>query len=291
MAYNDSFDFESNISNAPGEEWGNYDTSMSEDEMFAANQTPDYNWNPNYDSSNIPFGGVSDFGQGSMFDFSGTGQMPQGTFDLGTGGGVGVMPDTLDRADMGGGWDTSGVQQTLANLFNSKGMEYGLKGLAALMEGRQNKKYAGDVRSNVQQMQQGLDPFGSQRPFYQQQLQQTVQNPYSAPIVRDQVAQIAKAQAIKDAAAGRRSNSATSSPAMLAAQAQIAQQYMNSLMQPAGAGIGPQQVSGGLSALNQASQANTQGYASPIMNALGNTQQDQIIEAIKALAAKNSGGG
>lgn len=177
-----------------------------------------------------------------------------------------TIPDTTGWGAAGGG-----ISGTLEKLFsNSKA----IKGLAALMEGGQNKRYASNLQNMVNQNRQMLDPFGSQRGFYQGQLQSAVQNPYQAAIVRDQVNQIAQAQARKDAAAGRRSNMATTSPAMLAAQAAVAQNYMNSLMQPAGAGIAPQ---GGaaLQALMPGAMANAQGYTSPIVNAMQNyaTQQ------------------
>lgn len=190
-----------------------------------------------------------------------------------------------DMGDTGGGM--GGISNVLSQLFSGQQGKGVLSGLGALIEGMQNKKKASSVQNIVNQQQQRTDPFGSQRPFYQQQLQSTVQNPYSQPMVKDQVAQIARAQAIKDAAAGRRSNSATSSPAMLAAQAQIAQQYMNSLMQPAGANISPN--ASGLQELLQGNQAGINGYASPIMSALGYNQQinsnQAQLDAIKQLLA------
>lgn len=189
--------------------------------------------------------------------------------------------------DQGMNWD--GIQNTLAGLFNNKGL---MTGLGALMEGYQNKKKAGSTQDLVRQQQARLDPFGSQRPQYQQELSRTMRDPYSAPIVRDQVAQIQKAQAIKDAAAGRRSNQATSNPAMLAAQAQIAQDYMKSLYTPAGANIAPQD-GGGLQALMQGNNANVQGYISPIMSALGmnaqtnsnNQSQQELLSKLQELLA------
>ena len=60
-----------------------------------------------------------------------------------------------------------------------------------------------------------LDPFGSQRPFYQQELQRAVTNPYDSPIVRAQVDNLQRMQSIKDAAAGRRSNSLSTAPGIV----------------------------------------------------------------------------
>ena len=174
------------------------------------------------------------------------------------------------------------VQNTLANIFNNKGF---VTGLGALAEGYQNKKKAEALQNLVSQMRQPLDPFGSQRPFYQQQLQQTVQDPYSAPIVRNQVDALAQAQRIADAKAGRRSNNATSSPALLAAQAQVAQNYINSLHTPSGADIGPQGLSSLLSAQQQGITAGINNYLSPMSQAVKDyqTQQDllELVEKMK----------
>jgi hypothetical protein len=193
---------------------------------------------------------------------------------------------------MDGSWNFGGLQNTLSSLFNSKGFESGMRGLAALLEGSQNKKKSSQLQQIVNNNRTMIDPFGSQRPFYQQQLQSAVTDPYSAPIVKNQVDQIALAQARKDAAAGRRSNSATSDPAMLAAQAKVAQDYINSLYTPAGAGINPNS-SAALSLLEKGTNADVNGYISPLMSALGyGTQQNSntaALDAIKQALAKQGG--
>lgn len=150
--------------------------------------------------------------------------------------------------------------------MSNKGMA---SGLGALVEGRQNKQNAQQAQNIIQQQQAAADPFASQRPFYQQQMQQAVTNPYSVPIVRDQIAQLQAAQARKDAAAGRRSNTAASNPALLAEAAKIAQNYMTSMAQPAGANFRPDTA--GLRELLAANQQKTNGYLSPLMSALGYT--------------------
>jgi len=206
------------------------------------------------------------------------------------------------------GGDVSGF---LSQLFGSGGALGGkggqglVAGLGALMEGRQNKQQAKNMQQVVQQQQQRTSPFdvqstgasqmgaSSMRDGMQQKLAAAMQDPYSAPIVKSQVEQIQKAQAIKDAAAGRRSNSATSDPAMMAAQAKVAQEYINSLQNPAGANINPN--SQGLEALLQAQKYNTNGYASPIMSALGynasvNTAQNNQQAQIDQLRALLQGG-
>lgn len=206
------------------------------------------------------------------------------------------------------GGDVSGF---LSQLFGSGGALGGkggqglVAGLGALMEGRQNKQQAKGMQNTVQQYQQRTSPFdvqstgasqmgaNSMRDAMQQKLAAAIQDPYSAPIVKSQVQQIQKAQAIKDAAAGRRSNSSTSDPAMMAAQAKVAQDYINSLQNPAGANINPN--SQGLEALLQAQKYNTNGYASPIMSALGynasvNTAQNNQQAQLDQLRALLQGG-
>ena len=178
------------------------------------------------------------------------------------------------------------VQNTLANIFNNKGF---VTGLGALAEGYQNKKKASALQNLVSQMRQPLDPFGSQRAQYQTELSNAVQNPYSAPIVRQQVDALQQAQAIKDAQAGRRSNSATSSPALLAAQAQVAQKYIDSLYTPSGANIGPQGLGSLLQTQQQGINSGVNGYMSPILSALaknvGTDQNTQRLEALKKFLA------
>lgn len=180
------------------------------------------------------------------------------------------------------------VQNTLANIFNNKGF---VTGLGALAEGYQNKKKAAALQQMVQQNRQPLDPFGSQRPFYQQQLQQSVQDPYSSPIVSAQVEQLKRAQDIKNAAAGRRSNSATTDPALLAAMAGVAQNYMNSLQTPAGANISPQGLSSLMSAQQQGINNDVNGYLSPALSALGRSAGvDQNTKTLEALRELLTGG-
>ena len=176
---------------------------------------------------------------------------------------------------------------TLANLFNNKGFT---TGLSALLSGYTNKKKAAALQNLASQLKQTSDPFGSQRPFYQQQLQQAVQDPYSQPMVRNQVDALQQAQAIKDAAAGRRSNSMTSAPALLAAQAQVAQNYMNSLQNPAGAGIAPN-MSNYMQAQTGAINAGANGFLSPLASAVGYNQQNGInADSLAAALQKLSGG-
>ena len=144
------------------------------------------------------------------------------------------------------------------------------------MEGVQNKKKQSAMRANASQ----LDPWGSQRGFYQQQAQSAVTDPFSSPIVKAQVEQLQNAQNIKDAAAGRRSNVLTSSPAVMAQMAQIAQGYQNQMAQQGGSGIAPSAA--GISAATSGADAGINGYISPLLSLLGNTQQTNTNDSVLA---------
>lgn len=271
----DNFDWESNVQDSwtnpsfsSGDQWNNLNTE------FNPNGTQDQWGAGGYQMNNDG----TQFWQNQAGDYVGY-QEPGGQF---------TPYNTNTGIDMGS------VSNTLAELFNSKGGQFGMKMLGALMEGQQNKKQASALQKVIQQQRQVLDPFGSQRPYYQQQLQNTVQDPYNQPMVRSQVDQLARAQAIKDAAAGRRSNGATSSPALLAAQAQVAQQYMNSLMQPAGAGIGPTGLSSLTQPMADAARYETNGTLSPLMSALGMTQKqnnntDVLSQLLQAMQQSKAG--
>jgi hypothetical protein len=236
-------------------------------------QAPAYDWNqPNYNGGQWQ----------NLVDPSQTSGLPE---QFGTQQGLPDVPSSVGGTE--NGFNLGSISQTLQGLFSGRQGENMTRGLAALLEGYQNKKKAAGIQNIVNQNRQTLDPFGSQRPQYQQELSRAVTDPYSAPIVANQVNQIADAQARKDAAAGRRSNSAGSAPAVLAAQAKVAQDYINSLYTPSGANIAPQ-GSAILSALMQGNNADVNGYLSPIMSALGYGQKQMTLDDIKALLS--SGG-
>lgn len=215
-----------------------YDSSSSEYNGY----TPGYN-NPNLDTGTNNT--QPNYGDQNYFGGINTG---------------GVQTDT------GPSWNApnaGGIQNALASIFNG-GASSPLvgKGLAALLEGYQNKKKASAMQANASQ----IDPWGSQRGFYQQQAQSAVTNPYDSPIVKAQIAQLQNAQNIKDAQAGRRSNSLTSSPAVMAEMAKIAQNYQQQMAQQGGANINPSGLS---TTLNAGSQSDINGYISPLLTALG----------------------
>jgi len=162
----------------------------------------------------------------------------------------------------------SGQRQGAGGLLNSTGLG---SVISALLTGKQNTQNAAQSKKIIDQQQASTDPFASQRPFYQQQLMQSMTNPYSSPIVADQVNAMKQEQARKNAAAGRRSNSATTDPQLLRAMAEVAQRYQNSLLQPAGAMFRPDMT--GFKELLAANAQKTDGYISPLLSALGFNQQ------------------
>lgn len=178
-----------------------------------------------------------------------------------------------------GGWNMGSIGNTLSQLFSGQGGKGLASVLGALAEGRQNKQASQQNPQIIQQMRQQASPFdqastgasqmgaSSMRDAMQQQLAGAIKDPYGQPIVKAQTDALAQAQAIRDAAAGRRSNNATSSPALIAEQAKIAQNYINSLQNPAGAGMSAGM--GGLDQLLAASKSGINGYTSPLMSALG----------------------
>ena len=171
------------------------------------------------------------------------------------------------------------ISQTLSGLFNNpQALGMAGKGVAALFEGYQNKKKADAMKQLAKNP--ALDPFGSQRQFYQQQAQQAVTNPYDSPIVKAQIEQLQNAQNIKDAAAGRRSNMLTSSPAVMAEMAKIAQNYQQQMAVQGGANIAP---SGGLAEiLSKGTTYDTNGYISPLLTAAGYGVQDNALANLTA---------
>lgn len=199
---------------------------------------------------------------------------------------AGSTPDTnwnpnATTQQMGGtNWDS--LQKILSGPLSSALT----KGIGALFEGNSNKKMAKSLNNIA--TNPALDPFGSQRPFYQQQAQQAIADPYSSPMVKAQIDNMQRVQNIKDAAAGRRSNVLSSQPGVMAEQAKIAQDYLKTMMQGGGSGFGPA-GSSIASALTQGAGYDARGYTAPIASAVGNIQQggqntDMLQQLIAALS-------
>ena len=285
--WNDSVGDYSNDYNAVTESSGNWYNSFPDYNMdfgsISDTGATDNSWN----LGNLDFSGFDSFdslGNSPAFN------LPETTPTTDTSW-LNALPSLGDApmASTGTAGTASGISNVLSQIFNKVGAPLAMKGVAALYEGSQNKKKANALGNVAQQIQQTSDPFGSQRPIYQQQLQQTVTNPYSSPMVKAQVDNIARAQAIKDAAAGRRSNSLASAPGVLAAQADIAQKYMNSLAPLAGANMSPntQAIS---QLLSQKAGYDTQGYGSPLAYLMSdeakNIQNQDLMGQIKSLINK-----
>lgn len=150
--------------------------------------------------------------------------------------------------------------------------------MAASQEKKSNQQMAQQIPQQVQQLRQQTSPFdnpaqvdpNSMRGLAQSGYRQSMADPYSSPIVANQVAAINAQQARMDAKAGRRSNLAASTPEALAAQAKVASAYQKQLGDQAGAGqfMG----TGGLEQLVSALKYGAQGNA-PFYSALGTSLQ------------------
>ena len=257
-----------------------------------------------YGSDYIPMEGNTTPDSGDYFDNAGGtfGDWSQGNYDYTYGNTSDYGNDYYNNINYGangsGGVDLSNpsynyndagliqtsnpfgsISQTLSGLFNNpQALGLAGKGVAALFEGYQNKKKAEAMQKLASNP--ALDPFGSQRQFYQQQAQQAVTNPYDSPIVKAQIEQLQNAQNIKDAQAGRRSNMLTSSPAVMAEMAKIAQNYQQQMAVQGGANIAP---SGGLAEiLSKGTTYDTNGYISPLLTAAGYGVQDNALANLTA---------
>ena len=259
MDYGDDYDFSDWFSDDYGSDYTPMEGNTTPDSGdYFDNAGGTYgDWSQgNYDYT---YGNTSDYGNDYWNNLN------NGINYSGSGNFYGNTPQfqAIDTANPSGS-----ISTTLSNIFNNpNAMKMGAAGLSALLEGYQNKKKAEAMKQAVKQ----LDPWASQRPFYQQQAQAAVTNPYDSPIVKAQIEQLQNAQNIKDAAAGRRSNSLTSSPAVMAEMARIAQAYQAQMANQGGATIQP---SGLAQTLDRASSYDTQGYLSPLSSIL-NTYVNQ----------------
>ena len=273
MDYGDDYDFSDWFSDDYGSDY----TPME------GNTTPD-SWDY-FDNAGGTFGdwsdGNYDYTYGNTSDY---GNDYYNNINYGNGGSSGFDLSNPSYNYNGAGltqtsnpWGS--ISQTLSGIFNNpNAMGLAGKGVAALFEGYQNKKKAEAMQKLASNP--ALDPFGSQRQFYQQQAQQAVTNPYDSPIVKAQIEQLQNAQNIKDAQAGRRSNMLTSSPAVMAEMAKIAQNYQQQMAVQGGANIAP---SGGLAEiLSKGTTYDTNGYISPLLTAAGYGVQDNALANLTA---------
>ena len=273
MDYGDDYDFSDWFSNDYGSDYTPMEGNTTPDSGdYFDNAGGTYgNWSQgNYDYT---YGNTSDYGN-DYYNNINYGANGSGWVDLSNPSynynGAGL---TQTSTPMGS------IQQTLSGLFNNpQALGMAGKGVAALFEGYQNKKKAEAMQKLAKNP--ALDPFGSQRQFYQQQAQQAVTNPYDSPIVKAQIEQLQNAQNIKDAQAGRRSNMLTSSPAVMAEMAKIAQNYQQQMAVQGGANIAP---SGGLAEiLSKGTTYDTNGYISPLLTAAGYGVQNNALANLTA---------
>lgn len=260
--------------------WESNDYDFMSDDMSNFNDGVGMDFGMEQTNNSMPtYGNLSDISwenlpQQNQFDMPGYDNLGNFTgFDGGMMSGLGMSNPSFAPMPQ----NSVGTQDFLGRLFSNPSLL--TRGIGAIFEGQQNKKMAGRLRNTANEVLQRSDPFGSQRPFYQQELRNTVANPYSSAMVKSQVDQIARMQAAKDAAAGRRSNYTTTAPAMLAAQAGIAQDYMKNLMTAAGANMQPNTSTYG-SMMGLADKYGANGGVSPLFSAIGSAVKDQENAAL-----------
>ena len=275
MDYGDYYDFSDWLDDSYGDEYipaeGSWMSSGNENYspyggLSYNNDSIFSDYNTSYDYIGVGSSPASGEGSGYSWDYDYTPNLDYS----GSGNFYGTSPQfqEIDTANPFGS-----ISTTLSSIFNDpNAMKLGTMGLSALLEGYQNKKKA----AAMQQAAKQIDPWASQRPFYQQQAQAAVTNPYDSPIVKAQIEQLQQAQNIKDAAAGRRSNMLTSSPAVMAEMAKIAQAYQAQMANQGGASIQP---SGLAQTLGAASTYDANGYLSPLAALLGNYAQSNVNKA------------
>jgi hypothetical protein len=138
---------------------------------------------------------------------------------------LGAIPMSQKAAEKG--WTLPAVSQGQADLF---------KGLASLYTMQQGNQKAEQLREAAKQQ----DPFGAQRPFYQQQLQSTYSNPRAfmeTPESRLQMDSMRKQLERMDAKAGRRSQYGARAVQLATEQAKQLANYRSGLQAAAGTGI------------------------------------------------------
>jgi len=283
------YPMDQNISNVPAEGWNQTGTDWS--------QMGDY-WNQTDNQQQMPnIGGMGGVDYSSGIDNSGLyapaaqlGGSDANSIDLGKWGGKGL--DLLGRVfggagAAGGAGGVSGSNAYLKTFMNL---------VAANQEKKSNQQMATQIPQQVQQFRQQASPFdanpttldpNSARFLAQNEYKKSVLNPYASNIVSDQVEQMRQIQARKDAAAGRRSNTAYSNPAMLAASADAAMKYQNQLGQQAGAGqfMGQSGLNELVQGLKYGAQGNSPyfsaaGYGANANNISGNPELAKLVAAL-----------
>lgn len=141
-----------------------------------------------------------------------------------------------------------------------------------------------------------MDPFGSQRPFYQEQLQQTYTDPnayMNRPEARLQLQALEKALARRDAKSGRRSQYGSRALELAQAQAKLLSDYRSPLAAAAGVNIAP----GGAQLLSDAARTKQEAVGAPIQSVLSAitgqdpryTESERRIAALEKAFLRNRG--
>lgn len=173
-----------------------------------------------------------------------------------------------------------GSQDFLSRLFQNPGGLLKLGG--ALMSGDQNKKKASAYGQIARDPR--LDPFGSQRGQYQQMASDFATTPTNNPVYQNIQAETLRKLQMQAASTGRRTNP---TDVMARLQSAMMPQYNDTLRNYANLGgsqFGPQ-GSTIADMLAKSANAKTEGYASPVMNALGNLFKNDELDQGKQQAA------
>lgn len=234
-------------------------------------------------------------------------------------GGYGRQPEIMPQA--GQGFNTSGALSNLGKvgmeglkgvggsvldflkgtpntIGGNMGSGGGLGAIMSLLAAREEKKRSANVAGDYAKMAKDprLDPFGSQREIYQKQLEDTTTNPTDSAYGKALFDKMQQAQLRKDAAAGRRSNTAFGASIMTPEYMKAMTEHDRMLGTLAGANINPaqSQISDFLKAQSAAANTGNAPYYSAGGKMLSNYQgqQDKLAadarqqELLKALLAR-----
>lgn len=244
-----------------------------------------------YDASNyMDDGGQSQINTSQYNPFASPDQPQQ---SVPAGGGQswmqGVMP-SAGVSGFGGGAADGGIQSFLKELFTGKnGVKNSATGISGLLGAFSQMQQNSQNRQLGQQMLTRMDPFGSQRPQYQQLLSDSYTNPngvLATPEIAGQLAQMRKAIEAKDAAGGRRSQYGEREVQLAQQAAKLMQGYRSQLLGSSGANISPNaQLGAGL--ISGANSSNSSAM-NPLMSAAGNIiNGDSIDSLLNQLVSKS----
>lgn len=173
-----------------------------------------------------------------------------------------------------------GTPDFLSRLFQNPNNWLKLGG--ALMSGHQNKKKASAYGQIARDPR--LDPFGSQRGQYQQMASQFANTPTNNPVYQNIQAETLRKLQMQAAKTGNRTNPTDVMARLTAAMMPQYNDTLRNYAQLGGSQFGPQ-GSTIADMLSKSANAKTEGYASPVMNALGNLFKNDELDQGKQQAA------